>query len=180
MKLAAALAAIEAAASKFPELEVGYYNVGLTDGSINVNVSYSQQLGAQSAAPAPAAESPPAPKATRGKKSASSATETTTAASVAGNATEAAVSTAKSDLDDLFGEDPQPTEKPAKEKPTTIEQVRDALVSIQTAWKDKQKAIDHLKKYTEGGAEALSKLPEVKYGPLVKDAKDVVAKAPTK
>lgn len=72
------------------------------------------------------------------------------------------------------------TEKKAASKAPTIETVRTTLTELQTALGGKNAAIDHLVKYTNGGAKVLSALPEEKYQTLIDDAKKQIAAAPKK
>jgi hypothetical protein len=115
-----------------------------------------------------------APKAPRQKKTAAVAT-----APVGTTMTETPIradAPAPSDLDDLFGEDPK-TEpvKEEKAKAATIEDVRNALVEAQTALGGKDHAIAILVKFTTNADKALAKLPESKYGDLIKACASAVA-----
>ena len=65
--------------------------------------------------------------------------------------------------------------KKASSKPPTIEDVRSTLTDLQTALGGKNAAIDHLVKYTNGGAKVLSALPEEKYATLIADARALIA-----
>lgn len=125
------------------------------------------------------------PKATRQRKAASTAAETGSAQSTtdAKPATESAGSTAS---DDLFGDSDKAADKPAetkkeetkKVKPPTQDDVRNALVEVQTALKSKDAAVEILAKHTTGNVKVLSKLPESAYAALIKECKEAVAKAP--
>jgi hypothetical protein len=120
---------------------------------------------------------PTGPKERKRRTTASGAAETANAASAtATNATEADARTAKSDpeTDDLFGEEKAPAKEETKK--ATIEQVKAALVSVQTALKDKKHAIKLLAKHTTGHAEVLSKLPESAYAALIAEAAESVKK----
>jgi len=125
-------------------------------------------------AAAPKTEVTDAPKATRRRTTAAGAAEKESAPSTtATSATEAAVSTAKSDpeTDDLFGEEAAPVVEEKKAPKLTIENVKAALVSVQTALKHKDHALKLLGKHTVPKGEAvLSKLPESAYAALIAEA----------
>jgi hypothetical protein len=71
--------------------------------------------------------------------------------------------------DDLFGEEKAPVKEETKK--ATIEQVKAALVSVQTALKHKDHALKILGKHTVPKGEAvLSKLPESAYAALIAEA----------
>ncbi len=126
-----------------------------------------------------------APKATRQRRTtASGATASETAPSTtATTATDQAANTAKSEpvvdkeTDDLFG-DAEPAKEEKKAAPKlTIENVKAALVSVQTALKGKDHALALLAKHTSPkGTKVLSALPESSWAALIAEA-DVAVKA---
>lgn len=129
-------------------------------------------------AAAPKAEVTDAPKVTRRRTTAAGAAEKESAPSTtATNATEADASTAKSDpeTDDLFGEEAAPEVKEEKAKKLTIDDVKAALVAVQTALKHKDHALTLLSKHTvPKGEKVLSKLPEANYAALIKEADSAI------
>jgi hypothetical protein len=121
----------------------------------------------------PKTETTDAPKATRQRKTSTAAAPSTAEAvtpAVEKAEPAAAVSSSDPETDDLFGEE-TPAVEETKVVKVTIEQVKAALVSVQTALKHKDHAIAILKKHTMPKGEAvLSKLPESAYAALIAEA----------
>ncbi len=132
-------------------------------------------------ASAPATGLPPAgeaaaPKVERKKRAATvtePVTSTETPTSAPADAPPASESTDK-ETDDLFGEE-KPKEEVKKAKAATMEDVRAALVQVQTALKHKDHALKLLGKHTvPKGTQVLSKLPEANYAALIAEAAESV------
>lgn len=116
-----------------------------------------------------------APKETRKRRTtAAGATDTASVQSAtATNVTEADASTAKSDpaTDDLFGEETAPVVEEKKAPKLTIENVKAALVEVQTKLKHKDHALTLLGKHTvPKGTKVLSGLPEANWAALIAEA----------
>lgn len=126
-------------------------------------------------AAAPKTEVADVPKATRQRRTtaAGAAEKESAPSTTATSATEPVVSTAKSEpeTDDLFGEETAPVVEEKKAPKLTIENVKAALVEVQTKLKHKDHALALLAKHTvPKGTKVLSGLPESAYAALIAEA----------
>jgi hypothetical protein len=134
-------------------------------------------IALETLAAAPKSETTDAPKATRQRKTSTAAAPSTAeAVTPAVEKAEPVVtaSTSDAETDDLFGEE-TPVVEEKKVVKATIDQVKAALVSVQTALKHKDHAIALLSKHTvPKGEKVLSKLPESAYAALIAEAAECV------
>jgi hypothetical protein len=174
-----------------------------TEAVVDVARSYLRFMqGADDKAPAPTPEAT-APKASRGKKAATAGTaaaEPGTAATANTTAADPTPAAPASPSNDMFGEEAANTKAPAeaaaatpagnatqpkkdapaasgKAKAPTLDEVRAAMVDVQTKCGGKEAAKALLVKFTTGGKALYSELPEGKYADLIaacKKAVDVV------